>query len=112
RVKELLRIMNFLAAPFGSRESLLLDYGVKDVDFNLDSQGNPIATPKGTADLTVRWNYLVTRPQVLFDPNDAEFTKAAYADQQALLASLVDDPSVGLYSRTDVSKGGQLTQKL
>jgi putative aldouronate transport system substrate-binding protein len=111
RVKELLRIMNFLAAPFGSQESLLLDFGVKDVDFNFDARGKPIATQKGQADLTVRWNYLATRPQVLFDPNDADFAQAAYADEKALLASLVDDPSLGLYSRTDASKGGQLTQR-
>jgi putative aldouronate transport system substrate-binding protein len=40
RVKELLRIEDFLAAPFGSQESLLLEYGVKDVDFILYAQGN------------------------------------------------------------------------
>ena len=34
RVKELLRVMNFLAAPFGSQEFHLLNYGVKDVDYD------------------------------------------------------------------------------
>ncbi len=31
RIKELLRIMNWLAAPFGSQEDMLLSYGIKDV---------------------------------------------------------------------------------
>ena len=31
RIKELLRIFDFLASPFGSQEDLLLQYGIKDV---------------------------------------------------------------------------------
>src|SRR5207248_7021513 len=41
RTKELLRIMNWLAAPFGSEEDQLLTFGVKNVDYTLDERGNP-----------------------------------------------------------------------
>ena len=47
---------------------------------------------------------------VFYDPNDAEFVRVAYADQQTMVPVLVSDPSVGLYSPTDATKGGQLTQ--
>jgi putative aldouronate transport system substrate-binding protein len=112
RVKELLRVMNYLAAPFGSQEALLLEYGIKGVDFNFDASGNPVLTTRGQNDVNVRWNYLAQRPQVLFDPNDAEFTKTAYTDLQTIVPNLVQDPSVGLYSTTDQNKNGQLTQNL
>jgi len=49
RIKELLRIMNYLASPFGSQESLLLEYGIKDQDYTLDDKGNPKPTPDGVA---------------------------------------------------------------
>jgi putative aldouronate transport system substrate-binding protein len=42
RIKELLRILNWLAAAFGSQEDLLLTYGVQDVEYRLDQTGNPI----------------------------------------------------------------------
>ena len=47
RTKELLRIMNWLAAPFGSAEDQLLTFGVKGVDYTIDDKGNPTLTPAG-----------------------------------------------------------------
>src|SRR5258707_2700545 len=59
RIKELLRIMNFLAAPFGSQEDLLLSYGVQDQDYTLDAKGNPAPTPDGiTRAFNVPWKYI------------------------------------------------------
>ena len=112
RVRELLRIMNYLAAPFGSEESLLLDYGVKDTDFTFDGQGNPVPSTKGLSDLFVSWKYLTQHQQVIFDASDSNFASAAYAAQQGIVPYLLDDPSVGLYSATDTNKGGVLTQKV
>ena len=37
RIKEILRILDWLAAPFGSQEDLLLTAGIKDVDYTLDA---------------------------------------------------------------------------
>lgn len=41
RIQELLRIVDYLAAPFGSAEDLLLIAGIPGVDYTLDSNGNP-----------------------------------------------------------------------
>ena len=112
RVKELLRIMNFLAAPFGSEESLLLDYGVKDVDFNFDGQSNPVPTSQGTSDLYASWKYFTQHQQVIFDANDSSFAQVAYTTQQGMVPYLLADPSVGLYSATDNTKSVVLNQKV
>ena len=112
RIKELLRILNYLALPFGSQEELLTHYGVSVQIWIFDAQGNPVPTGKGLADLNVSWRYIADRPQVLFDPNDANFAKQAYTEMQTMVPYLVSDPTVGLYSKTDASKGGPLTQKI
>ena len=40
RIKEMLRILNWLAAPVGSQEYLLMNYGVKDTHWTPDDRGN------------------------------------------------------------------------
>ena len=100
--------MNYLAAPFGSEESLLLDYGVKDVDFTFDGQGNPVPTTKGLSDLFVSWKYFTQHQQVIFNATDSSFAGVAHTAQQGIVPYLIADPSVGLFSATDTSKGGVL----
>jgi putative aldouronate transport system substrate-binding protein len=48
---------------------------------------------------------------VLFDPGDPEYVKTTYADEQAIVPHLIADPTQSLYSATDTSMGGQLTQR-
>jgi putative aldouronate transport system substrate-binding protein len=113
RTRELLRIMNFMAAPFGSEEYQLLNFGVQGVDFEFDAKGNPSPTARGKAEqtLTVGWQYLAQPMPVLFDPNDSDFVKNTYADEQAMSANMIADPTVGLYSETDISMTGTLSQR-
>ena len=49
RIKELLGILNYLAAPFGSAEDLLLTSGMNGVDYTLDPKGNPVLTRQGNS---------------------------------------------------------------
>jgi putative aldouronate transport system substrate-binding protein len=114
RVKELLRILDYVAAPFGSEEYELIHFGVKDVDFTLDARGNPTLTDQGKTEVFLNSEgiqSLAVPMQFIFDATDPEFARTAYADQQALAKNLVSNPALGLYSPTDRSKGGPLTQK-
>ncbi|MGH2470068.1 MAG: extracellular solute-binding protein, partial [Chloroflexota bacterium] len=105
RVKELLSIINYLASPFGSEESLLLDYGVQRTDHNLDAKGNPVLTNKGKSDVAVPWSFIGRRPPVLYDPTSPDFAKVAQQDEQGMLPAGIQDPTLGLYSPTWVKKG-------
>lgn len=106
RVKELLRILNFLAAPFGSAEDLLLTAGIKDVDYTLDADGNPRLSDRGNLDATnVPWKYIVQRPQVIYQPDIPRAAKVMYDAEQLLIPIGVSDASLGLYSPTATSKG-------
>ena len=60
RIKEVLRVLNFIAAPFGSQEHLLIHYGVKGTDYNLDDSGNPVLTDQGKTDMNFIWAYMVS----------------------------------------------------
>jgi putative aldouronate transport system substrate-binding protein len=106
RIKELLRIMNFLAAPFGSQEDLLLTYGLKDQDYSLDASGNPVPKPDGIARAQyVPWKYIAWHPYVNYQADLPGFAKASHEAQQALMPISVSDPTDGFYSATAWSKG-------
>ena len=111
RVKELLRILNWMAAPFASQEAMLIEYGIENTDFNFDEKGNPVLNKQGLSDTAVSWGYLTTRMPVLYDALDPNFANVAYADEQTMVPVLLADPSVGLYSETNASKGALLLTK-
>jgi putative aldouronate transport system substrate-binding protein len=106
RVKMLLRIANFFAAPFGSEEWLLNYFGVQGTDFNFNREGAPVLTEQGRAELTATWRYVTSPPYALFSANRSkEFADVSYAAEQAMMAAAVEDPTVGLYSATALSQG-------
>jgi putative aldouronate transport system substrate-binding protein len=106
RIKELLRIMNWLAAPFGSQEDLLLSYGLKDQDYSLDDKGNPQPTADGTSRAGyVPWRYIAQHPWVFYQAGLDGFAQAAHEAEMATLPLGVDDPTNGFYSPTVYAKG-------
>jgi putative aldouronate transport system substrate-binding protein len=113
RIKELLRIINWLAAPFGSAEDLLLTVGVKDDDYSLDAQGNIAPTAKSNTDAnSVPWKYIVQRPQVAYWPGIPEYAKAATDFEKVVVPVGVADPTLGYASATFDAHGVQLSQAL
>src|SRR5207248_6128690 len=113
RVKEMLRIANWLAAPFGSAEDLLLTVGTKDVDYNLGPDGSITVLPASNTDAnSVPWKYIVQRPQVAFWPGIPDYAKAATDFEKAAIGAGVADPTLGFTSATLDSKGVPLFQAL
>jgi putative aldouronate transport system substrate-binding protein len=108
KIKEILRIMNWLAAPFGSQEDLLLTYGVKDQDYTLDDQGNPKTTPEGTGRAGyVPWRYIAQHPWAYYQADVPGFAKASYDMEHASIPIGIDDPTNGYYSPMAYGKGVQ-----
>jgi putative aldouronate transport system substrate-binding protein len=110
RIKELLRVLNWIASPFGSQEHLLMRYGVKDVDYTPDAQGNPILTPQGRADTTIPWQYITQTPNALYFPTAPEYPQVMQDAEKAMLPFAQIDPTSTLYSNTFASKGTILNQ--
>lgn len=111
RVKELLRVLNYLAAPFGSAEDLLLSYGVEGPDYNLDANGNPVVTERGNPDANyLPFKYVAQHPSVLYLPDIPDYTKELVAAEKALIPIGITDPTNGFVSPTAVRSGATVTQ--
>jgi putative aldouronate transport system substrate-binding protein len=113
RIKELLRILDWLAAPFGSSEDLLLSYGVPGTDYNLDGNGNPIVTDRSNADaLGPTWRYIVQRQQVMSYPGWPDYARIGYDFEHVAMPAGINDPTWGLYSATQSKSGPVLNKSL
>jgi len=106
RVRETLRILNYLAAPFGTEEDVLLTYGLKDQDYSVDEHGNPIPSKQGLLNAGyVPWQYLAHRPYAWYQSDLPGYAQAAFDVEQTLVAVGVTNPTVGLHSATQSKNG-------
>jgi putative aldouronate transport system substrate-binding protein len=113
RVKEMLRILNWMAAPFGSVEDQLLTFGVNGTDYTVDSKGNPTLTPQGNTDANyVPWKYVVQHPFVFYTPDLPTYAQTMAEAEKQLIPVAVSNPTFGQVSATNFSKGFSLTQTM
>ena len=107
RVNRLPGILNYLAAPFGSQEYELMNYGIRGTDFDYDANGNPVISDKGTTELNINaaWQYTVSPVAGAVRSERSEFVKASDADQQALAPALIRDPTAGLDLADECQQG-------
>jgi putative aldouronate transport system substrate-binding protein len=113
RIKLLLRISDYLSAPFGTKEYELANYGVEGVHFTKEDGGIKTTDLYQTENNnTLPFRYIGAAPSVLYLPGHPETAKATYEWQQATLPKSVPNPGQGLRSATQVSKGAQLNQIL
>ncbi|HEX8967890.1 MAG TPA: hypothetical protein VF937_08430, partial [Chloroflexota bacterium] len=113
RIKELLRIFDFLAAPFGTQEDLLLQYGLADLHYTLDGSGKLTLTERSNTDANyVNWKYIMQHPQVMYVPDIPGYARAEYDAEHYLVPHGVADPTWGLYSPALGAKGVTLNRTM
>jgi putative aldouronate transport system substrate-binding protein len=111
RLKELLGIVDWLTAPFGSAEDLLLTYGIPGVDHTVDESGRPVATPRASPDVdAVGWKYVSQRPQVMTWPAWPDYAKVAYDFEHVAIPVGIADPTLGVVSQMNFARGVQINQ--
>lgn len=111
RVKLLLGLLNWLAAPFGSSEELLKSYGIKGTTFTV-AGSDPILTESGKTLRLVPFGYVGSAPQVIYDPGKERVAKDRFDYQEAALPLIQPDPTLGLYSETSASSTAKLARPL
>jgi putative aldouronate transport system substrate-binding protein len=109
RIKELLAVANWLAAPFGTEEYLFRKFGVLGVDYTMDNN-NPTPTQAGLTQTVLGVRYIVDAPDTIFVPGDPEATKACWDYQESIIPTSVKDPTVALFSETYSRTGAVLAQ--
>jgi putative aldouronate transport system substrate-binding protein len=113
RVKLLLRVLNYIASPFGSQESTLLNYGVEGVHYNRDAAGVPALTEKGRAEVLSTWKYITNNPQVLFSPDRSmQYANDIQSDEKAMADVAIPDPTLGYFSPTFAAQQALLDQAM
>jgi putative aldouronate transport system substrate-binding protein len=110
RIKELLAIANYIAAPFGTEESTFMGNGVLGVDYTIKN-GLPVKTDQGTAEVQLSTGYLAQGPSVLAGQY-TQATKDCYEYEKKFLPQSVADPTQALYSDTASSKNATLNQAI
>jgi putative aldouronate transport system substrate-binding protein len=109
RVLELLRILDYLAAPFGSEEQRFLGSGLEGVHHELSPDGAPIMNDTGRAERS-DLVYFMGGLQVLFYADDPQLGIQVQNDLKSSAALGIDDPSLVLFSQANVDNGPLLSQ--
>jgi putative aldouronate transport system substrate-binding protein len=104
KTKLMLRVLNYLAAPFGTDEYLYRLYGQEGVDHNINADGDPVLTAKGTTNTVLPIRYMADAPGVLYQAGRPQDADTQHAWQSREIHTCVDNPALGLFSNTYASK--------
>jgi hypothetical protein len=98
-------------APFGSQESPLLTYGLKDMDYTFDADGNPVPTSNGFATHPVPWTFMTHGPVAIYNAiRPKDYANLIHGAEQASIPVGVQD-TLGLYSAAKGKHGPVLLGK-
>jgi putative aldouronate transport system substrate-binding protein len=110
RARECLRLLDFYAAPFGTKEYLLVHYGVAGANHELKN-GQPTVTKDGKKEV-VNVGYIGgSEYRVMYSPDHADWVKAQYEWEKSVASRGLADPTLGLYSET-ANRSGDEDQKV
>ncbi|OIV37670.1 hypothetical protein BIV57_09885 [Mangrovactinospora gilvigrisea] len=98
RIKLMLRILNFLASPFGSKEYELIRFGVEGKHFTRDSHGQIQLSKLSQVENfnTLPLQYVCSPPLVAYFPGQPDAARRVWNYQTETSKYLVKNPSVGL----------------
>lgn len=108
RVPMLLRVLNWLAAPFGTEEYTYRFFGKEGRDHTLDGEGNPVLTAEGKADTVLPIRYLADSPAPLYVPGHPQDAVVQHKFQARVLPDGISDPTVGLFSDTNATRNATI----
>jgi len=109
RVKELLRVLDYFSAPFGSEEYNFLTFGIEGVHHAVQPDGTRILNDRGRAEISELGTVVLPPPVLYFpsDPGDAQYLQSAAARIAALG---IDNPALTAFSPTNAAKSAELNQ--
>jgi putative aldouronate transport system substrate-binding protein len=113
RIKLLLRVIDYLSAPFGTQEYELANYGVEGKHFTKEAGGiklTDLYSQENNSLLPTK--YIGVAPSVLYLPGHPDVARAVHDWQKATLPRSVRNPGTGLRSATEAGKSAQLNQIL
>ncbi|HLV57222.1 MAG TPA: extracellular solute-binding protein [Actinotalea caeni] len=111
KVAEMLAVADFLAAPFGTTEYALINYGVEGVHYETDDQGLPVPTELAATELQPTYVFLADPPVVNAKVQYPGFVEA-FCTWMADAAQYVQDPAFFGMQITEPNRFGSLNQPI
>ncbi|RZU03241.1 putative aldouronate transport system substrate-binding protein [Kribbella rubisoli] len=114
RTKLLLRMLNWMAAPFGTEEYLFRKFGLPGRHYTLNGT-DPVLTKDGGSEVCLGEfpiQYLSDGPYPAYFPGHPEAVDTAYGHFKAVLPTAILPPTYGLYSPTQSTKGKILDTRM
>ncbi|WP_328625896.1 hypothetical protein OHA88_14930 [Streptomyces sp. NBC_00353] len=111
RVEMLLRVLDYLAAPFGTEERLFLDNGIEDTHYTRTSNGDIKLTAKGNAEAVTTampLAFLANTPEYIYLPGKSELASKIHGWQEELLKLGKANPTSGHFSDTSTKKSASI----
>lgn len=109
RLRELLRVLNYLVAPFGSEEASFLLYGIPGVHSDELPGGGYALNDQGTAQRSALVYPFLSENYFYYSGMPEEATFAQQFNEE-MAAVAVANPTAGLFSPTNGDAGAELTQ--
>ncbi|MFF0342331.1 ABC transporter substrate-binding protein [Kribbella sp. NPDC004875] len=114
RIKTLLGVLNWFAAPFGTEEYLFRKFGLPGRHYTLNGT-DPQLTKDGGSEVCLGEfpiQYLADGPYPLYFPGHPEAVDMAHKHLQEVLPTAILPPTYGLYSSTQSTKGKILDTRM
>lgn len=108
RVETLLKVWNYLAAPFGSAEQPTVLYGRQGVDYTLQGS-DPVQTEQGKKNAMLLTT-IVCAPQAAYYPNNPDVAEKCFAHMKKVAPIAIDNPVRYAYSDTQSAKSTALSR--
>jgi putative aldouronate transport system substrate-binding protein len=111
RTRELLRILDYFAAPFGSEEYVFMTYGLEGKQFNYNNAGTPVAIDNPSRANWMNLNYMCeTQETAFYFPGMLSDATLAQNALEVAVAQSIRDPTLGLVSETSINRAPALSQ--
>lgn len=109
RTKELLRVLDYFCAPFGSEEWRFINFGIEGVHHTIQPDGSLVPTMQATRDIG-DFKRTANGPQSYYYPAFPGLAREMQGIAQRMVAVGVYNPTNGQFSATAATKGTELTQ--
>lgn len=109
RFKELLGVLNYLVAPFGSEEATFLMYGIEGVHSEPAEGGGFTLTDQGRADRSALV-YPFLSENYFFYPGMPDEARLAQKFNEEMASVAISNPVRNLFSQTQGESGAELSQ--
>ncbi|MEU5871722.1 hypothetical protein AB0A73_09200 [Glycomyces sp. NPDC047369] len=111
RLTEILNVLDYFSAPYGSEEALFIGSGIEGRHYDFDANGIPVATGEHVTELGVQYVGVTSGDNSYRGhPNQAPWAESFSQVMESMAQNSIDRPLTGLEGSSDtfVTKGAQL----